>query len=59
MTSADKKTRNLVGEVIKVIAFLAHVIEVADMDNGEVRKIVRVAMLLETGKQHPRRARRA
>ena len=59
MTSADRKTRNLVGEVIKVIAFLAHVIEVADMDNGEVRKIVRVAMLLENGQTASRQARRA
>lgn len=47
--NADRKTRNIVGQVIKVVAFLAHVVELTDKATGELRNKVRIVLLCDDG----------
>ncbi len=50
MSTADLKTRSAVGSVLEAEAFFAHVVEIADMETGEIAKKVRCVLVLTDGR---------
>lgn len=50
MSTADLKTRSLVGQVVAVVGFFAHVAELTDAVTGEVQRKIRCVLVLDDGR---------
>lgn len=49
MASADKKIRNAVGDIHDIVDYFAHVVELADVNSGEVGLRIRLVMVKSNG----------
>lgn len=47
--AAEKNIRNVVGSVWPIVAYYAHVVELADEESGELRNAVRLVMVTRRG----------